>query len=80
MELEVYIELSIPGDHEVSHLYGAMNTGRTWSCRFIWSYEYREIMELGFIWSYEYRDIMEPDVYMELSIPGDLKIVIYMEL
>ena len=31
MELDVYMELSIPGDHEASHLYGAMNTGRSWS-------------------------------------------------
>ena len=31
MELDVYMELSIPGDHEASHLYGAMNTRRSWS-------------------------------------------------
>ena len=35
-----------------------MNTGRSWSLAFIWSYEYRVIMEQGFIWSYEYREII----------------------
>ena len=36
-----------------------MNTGRSWSYAFIWSYKYREIMVLG--------------VYMELRIFGNFK-------